>query len=97
MQGCKQCQEFHDAWLRADNRYTEAVRLLWLFDDNPRVQEYFKKCGFWKTSDTKESANTSTNNTSTPCRFFSREKVQTGPDHYHEVPWCNHTPSQRTS
>ena len=43
---------------------------------------------------------TSTNNGSTPCRFFSRDKVCTGKaadggNMYQSVPWCNHEPSQR--
>jgi hypothetical protein len=40
------------------------------------------------------------NNGSTPCRFFSREKVHTGQaadggNMYQSIPWCNHEPSQR--
>jgi hypothetical protein len=43
---------------------------------------------------------TSTNNGSTPCRFFSREKLCAGQSNdgctaYQSVPWCNHEPSQR--
>jgi hypothetical protein len=43
---------------------------------------------------------TSYNNGSTPCRFFSRDKVFTGQsadggNMYQSVPWCNHEPSQR--
>ena len=43
---------------------------------------------------------TSYNNGSTPCRFFSRDKVSTGKaadggNMYQSVPWCNHEPSQR--
>jgi len=47
-----------------------------------------------------EENGSSHNNGSTPCRFFSRDKVCTGKaadggDMYQSVPWCNHGPSQR--
>lgn len=42
---------------------------------------------------------TPTNNGSTPCQFFSRDKVcigktADGVNMYQSVPWCNHEPSQ---
>lgn len=53
-----------------------------------------------KISYTKESQKPAHNNGSTPCRFFSRDKVFTGQSAdggstYQSVPWCNHEPSQR--
>lgn len=42
-----------------------------------------------------EAQKTPTNNGSTPCQYFRREKIRTGESHYHSVPWCNHEPSQR--
>ena len=47
-----------------------------------------------------EARFTSHNNGSTPCQFFSRDKVSTGKaadggNMYQSVPWCNHEPSQR--
>jgi hypothetical protein len=56
--------------------------------------------GTWvKFADVKELLQTSPNNGSMPCRFFSREKISTGINgrgetHYESVPWCNCEASQ---
>jgi len=52
-----------------------------------------------KFADIKELLQTSPNNGSMPCRFFSREKISTGVNgrgetHYESVPWCNCEASQ---
>lgn len=54
----------------------------------------------WQTLKSAVLAQQTTNNGSTPCRFFSRDKVCTGKaadgrNMYQSVPWCNHEPSQR--
>ena len=53
-----------------------------------------------KFEDVVELLKQTNNNGSTPCRFFSRDKVFTGQsadgdNTYQSVPWCNHEPSQR--
>lgn len=54
----------------------------------------------WQTLKAAVLAQQTNNNGSTPCRFFSRDKVCTGKsadggNMYQSVPWCNHEPSQR--
>jgi hypothetical protein len=57
--------------------------------------------GEWvKFDDIKEFLKTAPNNGSTPCCFFSREKIRTGVNengqsHFESVPWCNHEATQR--
>jgi hypothetical protein len=54
------------------------------------------KCRHWLAVE-KFSAS---NNGSTPCRFFRREKILVGHNEHGEpffnpIPWCDHEPSQR--
>lgn len=66
----------------------------------PCVRDHKFTCKEWQTLKSAVLAQQTTNNGSTPCRFFSRDKVCTGKaadggNMYQSVPWCNHEPSQR--
>jgi len=52
---CKQCEEFHELYLKADKEALIAIQALWLLDTHPEAREALQRLGLWGKAECSDS------------------------------------------